>query len=113
VLVRPEGPDQHTFTVTVRLGTQANPIAVETVRIPAPPGQISQAEVTAPSFTPDGAVECAVLSIVDENGMAPIAGDPLPPPPDSSPMPRQPGPGVPSPTAPATPPPPANPGQPT
>jgi hypothetical protein len=111
VLVRPDGSSPHTFTVEVRLGRQSNPIAVETVRVSAAPGQIGQAEVTASTPTPDGSVQCGILSIVDETGATPLQGEPLPPPPETSPMPEQPGPGAPSgPAPPATPPPPVVPG---
>jgi hypothetical protein len=96
VLVRSDSPTPHTFTVNVRLGTQADPVAVDTVRVPAQPGQIGQAIVNAPTSTPDGTVQCAVLSIQDETGATPVAGDPLPPPSDSQPMPAQPSPGEPS-----------------
>ncbi len=111
VLVRPDGTAPHTFTVRVRLGLESNPVAVETVRVTASPGQIGQADVTVPTQTPDGSLQCAVLSIVDETGATPVAGEPLPPPPDSNPMPAQPGPGAPSgPSVPATPPQPIVPG---
>lgn len=93
VLVRVDGPTPHTFTVRVQLGDPARPIAVETVQVPVQPGQIGRADVEAATNTPDGRVQCAILSIVDENGVTPVAGDPLPPPPDSAPMPGQPTPG--------------------
>jgi hypothetical protein len=111
VLIRLDGSTPHTFTVQVRLGLQSNPVAMETVRVAASPGQVATAEVNVPTPTPDGSLQCAILSIVDETGAAPVAGEPLPPPPESSPMPAQPGPGAPSgPSVPATPPPPAVPG---
>lgn len=93
VLVRADGPNPHTFTVRVQLGDRANPVAVETVQVAAAPGQIGRAEVEARTGTPDGRIQCAILSIVDENGVTPVAGEPLPPPPDSVPMPGQPTPG--------------------
>jgi hypothetical protein len=93
VLVRPDGTTQHTFTVTVRLGDQAAPIVVDTVQVPAAPGQTGKGTLDKPSATPDGRVQCAILSIVDETGAAPVAGDPLPPPPDTQSLPAQPSPG--------------------
>jgi hypothetical protein len=93
VLVRTDGPTAHRFTVRVQLGDRANPVAVETVQVTAQPGQIGQAEVDAATTTADGRVQCQILSIVDENGVTPVAGDPLPPPSDSAPMPGQPAPG--------------------
>ncbi len=111
VLLRPDSMGTRTFTVTVRLGLPTAPIAEETVRVTAAPGQIGQAEVKAPTSTPNGSVQCAVLSVVDENRQPVVAGEPLPPPLDSSPMPGQPGPGVPGgPTVPQTAPPPILPG---
>ena len=90
VLVRQDGAAPHTFTVRVALGDRNAPIAVETIRVPTVPREVAQAEVDVPTTTPDGRVQCAILSIVDENNQAPVAGDPLPPPPDSIPMPAQP-----------------------
>jgi hypothetical protein len=94
--------------VRVQLGDRNAPLAVETVKVTAAPGQVGQTTVEAPTSTPDGRIQCAILSIVDENGVAPVAGDPLPPPPDSSPMPAQPPSGqssgpVPSPPTPSVP----------
>lgn len=108
VLVRQDGAVPHTFTVRVALGDRNAPIAVETVTVPAAPHEVAQAEVDVPTNTPDGRVQCAILSIVDENGVAPVAGDPLPPPSDSVPMPAQPTPGqttgpLPSPPTPVVP----------
>jgi hypothetical protein len=80
----------HTFTLRVALGDRNAPIAVETVRVEAAPRQIAQAEVDVPTNTPDGRIQCAILSVVDENNVAPVAGDPLPPPSDAVPMPAQP-----------------------
>jgi hypothetical protein len=93
VLVKADSPDTQRFTVRVQLGDQANPVAVETVQVTVPPGQIGQSEVNAPTTTPDGRVQCQILSIVDEHGVPPVAGPPLPPPSDSAPMPGQPAPG--------------------
>jgi len=90
VLVRQDGTVPHTFTLRVALGDRNAPIAVETVQVPAAPREVAQAEVDVPTNTPDGRVQCAILSIVDENNVAPVAGDPLPPPSDSIPMPAQP-----------------------
>jgi hypothetical protein len=113
VLLRTDGTVRRAFDLSVMLGTQANPLAVETVRISADPGQIARAEVTAPTSTPNGRVQCSILSVVDQTtGQPPIAGEPLPPPPDTHPMPAQPGAGAPSgPSVPATAPPPVVPGR--
>lgn len=97
VLLRPDGTVRRTFDVRVLLGTQADPLAVETVRISADPGQVARTDATGPTSTPNGRIQCSVLSVVDDsNGQAPIAGEPLPPPPDTHPMPAQPGAGAPS-----------------
>jgi hypothetical protein len=93
VLVRNESPNAHVFTVRVQLGERTSPVAVETVQVTAPAGQVGQGVVDSPTPTPDGRVQCQILSIVDETGATPVAGDPLPPPPDSAPMPAQPSPG--------------------
>jgi hypothetical protein len=93
VLVRPDGSSPHTFTVGIRLGSEENPVAADTVQIPANPGQIAQADVTAPTSSGDGSVDCQILSIVDEHGQTPISGEPLPAPPDTHPMTPAPGQG--------------------
>jgi hypothetical protein len=93
VLVRNESTNAHVFTVRVQLGDQANPVAVETVQVTSPAGQVGQGVVDSTTRTADGRVQCQILSIVDETGATPVAGDPLPPPSDSAPMPAQPSPG--------------------
>ncbi len=94
VQVRADATTQKTFRVEVRLGEATRPVAVETVRVVVPPGQIGQAEVNARTSTPDGKIQCDILSIVDDaTGTPPVAGDPLPPPTDSVPLPGQPSPG--------------------
>jgi hypothetical protein len=108
VLVRQEGTMPHTFTLRVALGDRNAPVAVETIQITAAPREVAQAEIDVPTNTPDGRVQCAILSIVDENNVAPVAGEPLPPPSDTVPMPAQPSPGqttgpLPSPPTPVVP----------
>jgi hypothetical protein len=112
VLVRPDGTAGRTFDFHVLLGTQTDPLAVETVRISAVPGQVARSDLTTPTSTPNGRIQCSVQSVVDEStGQPPIAGEPLPPPPDTHPMPAQPGAGAPSGSSVlVTPPPPVMPG---
>ena len=94
VLVQSDAATPHTFTVRVELGDPARPVAVETVKVTTPgPNQVAQTVVDVPTSTPDGRVQCAILSIMDKNGTTPVAGNPLPPPPDSTQLPGQPAPG--------------------
>jgi hypothetical protein len=96
VLVRSDGPPP-TFMVSVRLGPEDRPYAVESVPIATTPGQIAPAVITAATAAPDGPIPCAITSIVDESGAVPTRGAPIPPPPDTRP---EPAPSEPTPSSP-------------